>query len=63
MKNVVQSRVQTLKKHMAFWMSHLSVQTKRGTFFKPAILLSKTNTTSDSSIEEQMYCPFFILRK
>jgi hypothetical protein len=33
-------------------MSHLSVQTKLDSFFKPALLCSKTGTTSDTSIDE-----------
>jgi hypothetical protein len=33
-------------------MSHLSVQTELDSFFKRALLLSKTSTTSDSSIDE-----------
>jgi hypothetical protein len=33
-------------------MSHLSVQTKLDSFFKPALLRAKTNTASESSIDE-----------
>jgi hypothetical protein len=33
-------------------MSDLSVQPKLDSFFNPALLLSKTSTTSESSIDE-----------
>jgi hypothetical protein len=36
-------------------MGHLSVQTKLTSFFKCALLRSKTSTTSQSSIDEQMW--------
>jgi hypothetical protein len=36
-------------------MSHLPVQTKIYRYFKPALLRSKTSTTSESSIDEYIY--------
>jgi hypothetical protein len=39
-------------------MSHLSVQTRLDTFYKFALLRSKTSTTSESSIDEQMHFLF-----
>jgi hypothetical protein len=33
-------------------MSHLSVETKLDVFFNVALLRSKTNTTSESSLDE-----------
>jgi hypothetical protein len=41
-------------------MSHLSIQTKLDSLFKPALLRSKTCTISESSIDEKMYCLFII---
>jgi hypothetical protein len=43
-------------------MSHLSVETKLDIFFKPALLLvrSKTSTTSETSVDEYMYCIFLV---
>jgi hypothetical protein len=38
--------------HLRREMSHLSVQTKLDSFYKPALLRSKTSTTSESSIDE-----------
>jgi hypothetical protein len=55
MKNAVHSRVHTLKDtwDLGRQMSHLYVHTKLLTgFFKPALLRSKTSTTSESSIDE-----------
>jgi hypothetical protein len=54
MKNAVHSSVHTLKDtwHLGRQMSHLSIQTKLDSFFKPALLHSKTSTTSESSVDE-----------
>jgi hypothetical protein len=54
MKNAVHSWVSTSKDtcHLERQMSHLSVQTKLDSFFKPALLCSKTSTTSESSIDD-----------
>jgi hypothetical protein len=42
-------------------MSHLSVQKKNlDNFFRPALLRSKTNTNSESSIDEKMYFLWFL---
>jgi hypothetical protein len=38
--------------HLGWQMSHLSVQTNLDSFFKPALLPSKTSKTSESSIDE-----------
>jgi hypothetical protein len=38
--------------HLGRQMSHLPVQTKLDSFFKPALLHSKTSTTSEPSIDE-----------
>jgi hypothetical protein len=38
--------------HLGRQMSHLSVQTKLDSFFKPVVIRSKTSTTSESSIDE-----------
>jgi hypothetical protein len=37
-----------------------SVHTKLDSFFKPALLRSKTSTTYGSSIDEYMYCLFIV---
>jgi hypothetical protein len=53
MKNAVHSWVHTLIKdkwHLGRRISHLSVQTKLDSFFKPALLRSKTSTTSESFV-------------
>jgi hypothetical protein len=54
MKNAVHSCVHALKDtwRLGRQMSHLSVQTKLDSFFKPALLHSKTSTISKSSINE-----------
>jgi hypothetical protein len=39
-------------------MSDLSVQTEHDSFFRPALLRSETSTTSESSIDEKIYCTF-----
>jgi hypothetical protein len=54
MKNVLRSWVCTLKDtwHLGRQMSHLSVEAKLDSFFKPALLQSKASTTSESSIDE-----------
>jgi hypothetical protein len=54
MKNAVHGWVHTLKDawHLGRQMSHLSVQTKLDSFFKPVLLRSKTSTASESSIDE-----------
>jgi hypothetical protein len=44
-----------LKRHMAFWKANevnLSVKRELYSFFKPALLCSKTRTISESSIDE-----------
>jgi hypothetical protein len=53
-KSAVHSRVNALKdtRHLGRQTSHFCVQTKLDSFFKPAILLSKASTTSESSINE-----------
>jgi hypothetical protein len=38
--------------HLGRQTSHLSIQKKNDSFFKPALLRSKTSTTSESSIDE-----------
>jgi hypothetical protein len=50
----VLNELNTLKDtwHFERQMSHLSVQTKLDSFFKLALLCSKTSTTSESSINE-----------
>jgi hypothetical protein len=52
--NAVHSWIHTLKDtlHLGRQMSHLSVETKLDDFFKPALLLSKTGITSESSMDE-----------
>jgi hypothetical protein len=40
-------------------MSHLSVQTKPDSLFKPVLLRSKTSASSGASIDEQMYLSFY----
>jgi hypothetical protein len=40
------------KQYLERQMSHLSVQTKLDSFFKPALFRSKTITTSEPSIDE-----------
>jgi hypothetical protein len=54
MRNAVHSWVHTLKDtwHLRRQMSHLSVQAKPYSFFKRALLRSRTSTTSESSIDE-----------
>jgi hypothetical protein len=54
MEIAVHSWVHTLKgsRHLGRQMSHLSVQTKLDSFFKPALLRSETSTTSESSVDE-----------
>jgi hypothetical protein len=54
MKNALHSWVHALKDtwYLGRQMSHLSIQTKLDSFFKPALLCSKTSTTSESSIDE-----------
>jgi hypothetical protein len=54
MKNAVHGSVHTLKRHSAFRKAEesLYVQKKLDSFFKPALLRSKTSTTSESSIDE-----------
>jgi hypothetical protein len=51
-ENAVDSWVHALKEtwHLGRQMSHLSIQTKLEGFFKPALLRSKTSTTSESPI-------------
>jgi hypothetical protein len=44
-------------------MSRLSVQTKLDSFFKPALLRSKTSTTSESPVGEQKFYLFVFLNK
>jgi hypothetical protein len=39
-----------------------SVQTQLDSFFKPALLPSKTNTTSESPMDGQMYCLFIAFK-
>jgi hypothetical protein len=50
----VVSLMHTLKDtwHLGRQMSHLSIQTTLDSFFKPALLCSKTSKTSKSSIDE-----------
>jgi hypothetical protein len=62
MKNAVHSWVHTLKDiwHLRRQMSHLSVQTKLDSLFRPASLRSEASTTSESSIDEWICC-FYIL--
>jgi hypothetical protein len=43
-------------------MSNLSVQTKRDSFFEPALLGSKTSTASESSIDENVYRLFTVFQ-
>jgi hypothetical protein len=43
-------------------MSPLPVQTKLDSFFTPALLHSKSGTTSESSIDEEMYCRFIVFK-
>jgi hypothetical protein len=54
MKNAVHSCVHTLKDtwDLGRQMSHLSVQTKLDSFFRPASLRSETSATSEPSIDE-----------
>jgi hypothetical protein len=49
-KNAVHTWIHTW--HLGRQMSHLSVQTKLDSFFKAALLRSKTSTTSESSVDE-----------
>jgi hypothetical protein len=58
-KNAFNCSAHSLKYMWRLWMqmSHLSVKSKLDSFFKPALLPSKTNTTSESSIDEQIYRP------
>jgi hypothetical protein len=51
MKNAVHSSAHSLKDtwHLGRQISHLSVQTKLDSFFKSAVLVSKTSTTAESS--------------
>jgi hypothetical protein len=44
-------------------MSHLSVQTKLDGFFNPALLRSKISRTSESSIDQKIYCTLQFLNK
>jgi hypothetical protein len=48
--------------HLGRQMNHLSVQTKLDSLFKPALLRSKTNTSSESSIAGSMYCLFTVFK-
>jgi hypothetical protein len=54
MKNAIHSREHTLKDtwRLGREMSHVSVQTKLDSSFKPASLSKKTSTTSESFIDE-----------
>jgi hypothetical protein len=54
MKSAVHSWVHTLKntQHLVRQMSHLSVQRRLDSFFKPASLRSEISTTSESSVDE-----------
>jgi hypothetical protein len=38
-------------RHLGKQLSHLSVQTKPDSFFKPALLRSKTSRTSEFSVD------------
>jgi hypothetical protein len=44
--------------HLGRQISHLSVQAELDRFFKPALLRSKTSTTSESSIDELSFYSF-----
>jgi hypothetical protein len=62
MENAIHGWIHTLKDawHFGRQMSHLSVQTKTWDgFFKPALLRSKTNTTSESSVDELIVLYFY----
>jgi hypothetical protein len=54
MENTVHSWVYTLRDtwHLGMQMSHLSFETKLDSFFKPALLDSKTNRIYESSVDE-----------
>jgi hypothetical protein len=47
--------------HLGSQMGHLSVQTELDSFFKPALLCSETST-SEFSIDEQIYCVFIVYK-
>jgi hypothetical protein len=44
-------------------MSHLSVQTKLESFFKPALLCSETSTNCESFIDEEIYHLFMYFNR
>jgi hypothetical protein len=59
MENALHSCVHALKDtwHLGTQMSHLSVQTKLDSFFRPALLRSKTSTSSESSTKKGKTVP------
>jgi hypothetical protein len=44
--------VRTVREILIKEQQQMSLETKLGSFFKPALLSSKTNTTSESSMDE-----------
>jgi hypothetical protein len=52
----------TLREILIKEQQQSSVQAKLDSFFKPAVLRTKTRTASESSIDEYMYCRLIVFK-